>query len=222
MRAPDLSWQGSCEDQLRCGTVGHILARLAGYGMVLTPHWPYMFERHQTGSDAVRVTRWTPSGPVEVVIQPHQLTHATDVVDVADGPSHPCWFVETSAFRLRWPIEFTVESPQEQDDGTPFYLHGPGEATIFPQGPVSKERLVDPHALVAAGQTVLDQRVADDGSRLIELGYQHNEEPWWQGHWTIPYDSGRFLIFTAQALLAHRTQTREAAEVIAASFERCQ
>lgn len=81
---------------------------------------------------------------------------------------------------------------------------------------------MDPHALVAAGQRVLDQRVADDGSRVIELGYQHNEEPWGQGHWTIPYDSDRGLVLTARALLAHSTQTREAAEVIAASFERYQ
>ncbi|MBM7489536.1 hypothetical protein JOD64_000758 [Micromonospora luteifusca] len=202
--------------------MGHVLARLAGYGIALTPHWPYMFERHQADSDAVRVTRWTPSGPAQVVIKPHQLTDGRDVVDVAAGPSRPCWFVETSTFRLRWPTQFTVESAQDQSDGTPFYLHGPGEAIIFPQGPVAKERLVDPHALVAAGQKVLDQHVADDGSRLIELGYEHNEEPCWQGHWTIPYDSDRVLVLTAQALLAHSTQTREAAEVIAASFERCQ
>ncbi|MET8361703.1 hypothetical protein [Micromonospora sp. NPDC005171] len=202
--------------------MGHVLTRLAGYGITLTPHWPYSFERHQAGLDAVRVTRWTPSGPAQVVIKPRQLTEGSDVVDVADGPNHPCWFVETSTFRLRWPAQFTVESPQDEGDDTPFYLHGPGEATIFPQGPVAKERLVDPYALVAAGQTVLDQREADDGSRLIELGYQHDEKPWWQMHWTIPYDSDRVLVLTAQALLVHSTQTREAAEVVAASFERCQ
>ncbi|WP_203858650.1 hypothetical protein [Plantactinospora mayteni] len=202
--------------------MGHVLARLAGYGVVLTPHWPYMFERHQAGSDAVRVTRWTSSGPVQVVVQPDRLTEGREVVDVADGPSHPCWFVETSAFRLRWPAQFTIESPQDQADSTPFYLHGPGEATIFPQGPVPQERLADPHALVAAGQTVLDHRVSEDGSTLTELGYQHNEEEWWQGHWTIRYDSDRLLVFTAQALSAHSTQAREAAEVIAASVERRQ
>jgi hypothetical protein len=146
-----------------------------------------MFERQDAGSDAVRITRWTTSGPAHVVVQPRQLTDAGDVVDVAVGPDHPCWWVETSVFRLPWPASFTVESPHDEADGTPFYLHGPGQSTIFPQGPVPKERLAHPDALIAADQTVLDRRTADNGFDIIELSYQHDEEPWWQGHWTIPY-----------------------------------
>jgi hypothetical protein len=55
---------------------------------------------------------------------------------------------------------------------------------------------------------------------VIELSYQHNEEPWWQGHSTIPYSADRVLVITAQALLAYSTPAREATDVIAASFER--
>jgi hypothetical protein len=29
------------------------------------------------------------------------------------------------------PASFTVESPRDEADGTPFYLYGPGQATIF-------------------------------------------------------------------------------------------
>jgi hypothetical protein len=47
--------------------VAHVLARLAGHGLVLTPYWPYSFERQPTerqpaerqpaGHDAVLATR---------------------------------------------------------------------------------------------------------------------------------------------------------------------
>lgn len=186
--------------------------------MVLVPHWPYLFERHPDGSDAVRVTRWTPGGPRQAVIQPGSVIGAGDVVDVADGPDHPYWLIETSGFRLRWPAGFTVESSQDPADRTPFYLHGPGEATIFPQGPVAKERLADPDALVATGQTVLDRRTGDDDTRIIELTYQHDGEPWWQGHWTIRYNADRLLVITAQARLEYSAQTRAATETVASSL----
>jgi hypothetical protein len=178
-----------------------------------------MFERQDTGSDAVRITRWTTSGPAHVVIQPRQLTDGADVVDVTAGPDHPCWWIETSVFRLPWPDSFSVESPQDGADGTPFYLHGPGQATIFPQGPVLKERLADPDAIVATGQTVLERRTAANGSNVIELTYQHDDEPWWQGHWMIPYGPDRLLVVTAQALLAYADPTRNATDAIAATVE---
>jgi hypothetical protein len=186
--------------------------------MVLTPHWPYLFERHPNGSDAVRATRWTPDGPRRAVIQPGAPIDAGDVVDVAEGPDHPHWLIETPVFRLPWPAGFTVESPQDPADRTPFYLNGSGEATIFPQGPVAVDRLADPDALVAAGQTVLDRRTGDDGTRIIELTYQHDGEPWWQGHWAIQYGADRFLVITAQARLAYSAQARAAAEGVASTL----
>lgn len=140
-------------------------------------------------------------------------------MDVAAGPDHPCWWIETSVYRIPWPESFTVESPQDEADGTPFYLHGPGQATIFPQGPVPKERLAHPDALIAAGQTVLDRRTEGNGSDVIELSYPHDGEPWWQGHWTIPYPADQLLIITAQALLAYATPIRNAADAIAANVE---
>lgn len=74
-----------------------------------------------------------------------------DVVDVADGFDVPYWLIETSVFRVRWPGGFTVNSPHDAGDGTPFYLQGPGEASIFTQGPVPRAQLSDPNALVAPG-----------------------------------------------------------------------
>jgi hypothetical protein len=83
---------------------------------------------------------------------------------------------------------------------------------------VAAERLADPDALIGAGQTVLDRRVGDDGTKIIELTYEHDGEPWWQGHWAIRYGEDRLLIITAQAHLAYSAQTRAAAEGVASSL----
>ncbi|MGA5305734.1 hypothetical protein ACPCHT_37970 [Nucisporomicrobium flavum] len=199
--------------------MGHVLARLTGFGMVLLPHWPYAFERERDGSDAVRVTRWTAAGVEQAVIEPSRHPGGGDVVDVADGPDTPFWRVETSVFRVRWPLGLTLESPQDASDGTPFYLQGPGQATIFPQGPVARARLADPDALVAPGQRVLRRHTDDVGVTVVELGYEHDGEPWWQAHWTIPYGDDQYLVMTAQSPAAEAEQTREAAVTVVESVD---
>ncbi|GLY00371.1 MULTISPECIES: hypothetical protein [Actinoplanes] len=199
---------------------GHVLARLGGYGLALIPHWPFAFERVPDASNAVRVTRFTPGGPRQVVIEPGGNVDGGDVVDVADGPQTPFWMVETSVFRLRWPASFTLESPAETDDGTPFYLRGPADSMIFPQGPVERDRLADPQALVAPGQTVLQRRDHEHGISVVELGYRHEDRQWWQGHWVIPHHDDQVVVLTGQAVLESAAVTREAAEIMAASFGR--
>jgi hypothetical protein len=192
--------------------MGHVLARLAGHGLVLMPHWPYAFERD---GDAVRVTRWTAAGPAQVLIRPGRLADGGDVVDVSGGPREAHWSIETTTFRVRWPDHFRLESSDE-GDGTPFYLHGPRDAAVFPQGPVPAEQIAGPDALVTAGQTVLARRRAFDA---IELGYQHDGESWWQGHWKVPFGPGRVLVFTAQSPVRLSMPTRAAAEMLAETFE---
>ncbi|MFF0154037.1 hypothetical protein [Micromonospora sp. NPDC005203] len=88
-----------------------------------------------------------------MTIDPDDRGVGNDVVDVADGFDIPYWLIETSVFSVRWPIGFAVNSPQDTGDGTPFYLQGPGEATIFTQGPVPRTQLSDP-----------DEFIADSGS----------------------------------------------------------
>ncbi len=201
--------------------MGHVLARLNGFRLTLIPNWPYSFERDQADSNCVRATRWTSSGPVQVLIDPsHRLVGASDVVDSTDGLDVPYWLIETSIFRVRWPAGFTVDSPRDPGDGTPFYLQGPGGAAIFPQGPVAQARLADPDALVAPDQTVLVRQVGDSGIASIELSYSHDGEAWWQAHWKVPFGADNLVIITAQSLLTGSAQTREAAETVVASFER--
>jgi hypothetical protein len=187
--------------------VGHVFTRLAGHGMVLMPHWPYRFERLPGEPHTVRVVRGLPDGPAWTVVRPGEPVEPHEAVDVADGPAHDHWEIQTSVVNLRWPVGFRVDSPVDEGDQTPFYLHGPGEAAIFAQGPVPRERCADPESLVAPGQTLLRH---DEQS--IELAYEHDSEPWWQAHRLVPYGSDRTLILTAQCLRTHADQTREAVD----------
>ncbi|SBT50537.1 hypothetical protein [Micromonospora auratinigra] len=199
--------------------MGHVFARLTGYGMVLVPNWPYRFERQSDGSDDMRVTRWTPDGPRHVVVRPGHPVDAGDVVEVTHDPDQGAqWFIETSLFRTVWPPDFTVESSHDPDDHTAFYLHGSDESMIFPQGPVPRARLNDPAALVAAGQTIIGSQVGDDGISVVELAYEHDAEPWWQGYWLVEYSQDHFLVITAQARQPQRADTRAAAAAVAASL----
>jgi hypothetical protein len=197
--------------------VGHVFARLVGYGMVLVPHWPYLFERHADGGDVVRVTRWVDDAHEHALIAPDRPVEPSTTVDVENGPDHRYWLIETSVCRLAWPAGFTLESPHDADDSTPFYLHGAGGATIFPQGPALKAQLAGPDALVGPGQRVLDRRT-EAGAAVVEVSYEHDGEPWWQGHWTVPYGSDRLLVITAQAPAEHAAPTRAAAETVVSSI----
>ncbi|MEV4637786.1 hypothetical protein AB0J80_10570 [Actinoplanes sp. NPDC049548] len=199
--------------------MGHVLARLSGFGLVLLPHWPYSFEREREGSDAVRVTRWTPSGPVQAVVEPGQRVDPTDAMDVEPGSDLPYWQIETSVFCARWPADFTLESPRDTGDRTPFYLQGPGEATIFPQGPVPKARLASPDALVAPYQTVVARRTDDNGVTVVELTYEHDDKLWWQAHWVLPFRGDQLVVLTAQSLESSSERARKAAETVVASFQ---
>jgi hypothetical protein len=187
--------------------VGHVFARLAGHGYVLMPHWPYKFEQHPSEPETIRVVRGTTDGPSWLVVRPGDTIEAHDAVDASEGPDHAYWQIQTSVIDLRWPRGFTVESPLDEGDNTPFLLCGPGEATIFPQGPMPSERVADRDALVAPGQTVVNRDA--DG---IELTYHHDGEHWWQAHRLIPYGNELALVLTAQSLRTHADETRAAVE----------
>lgn len=187
--------------------------------MALVPYWPYMFERDGAGSDAVRVTRWSATGPEQVVVTTDLAPDGGWVVDIDAGPDHRHWLIETSDFTVRWPVGFTLESGNDPGDRTLFYLLGPAEEAVFPQGPVPRERAA-PDALAAPGQTVVDRRVDGHGAGVTELSYQHAGGPWWQAYWTLPWDTQRFLVVTAQAPAAYADRTRAAAAEVAGSMIR--
>jgi hypothetical protein len=109
---------------------------------------------------------------------------------------------------MPWPDGYSLESSTNPRDRTAFYLHGDAGQLIFPQGPA---KVAGPEALVAPGQTVL-RRWSAAGAEVVELGYQHDGEPWWQAHFLMPFGEDRTLVLTAQSRSADAAGTCTAAE----------
>ncbi|GGT80208.1 MULTISPECIES: hypothetical protein [Streptomyces] len=205
--------------------MGHVLARLAGFGMTLTPRRPYSFERASDTPPAVRVTTGegetariacvtAVTGPPRV-----ELTNARDVDDVVDvqpGPAEPHWRIETSAYALAWPAGFTVESPPA-DDFSPFLLWGPDDALLHVQGPVDRERIPPPPQLAGPGQRLVDHR-ADPAFEAVELAYRHEGDEWRQWHHLVALDEKQALVVTSQCPARHAELVRSAAETVARSL----
>ncbi|MFC7531710.1 hypothetical protein [Actinoplanes sp. GCM10030250] len=184
--------------------MGHVFARLAGHGLVLTPQWPYTFERPDAASDAVLVTHWRDDGPAQAVVDPADAHGVPGIVDVTPGPDYAFWVIETSAFDTVWPPGWAVESSL-----APYCLTGEHDASISVQGPAE---ITDPDSMIAPGQTVVARRRMGDDVQVLELAYEHDGEPWWQGVYLYPRKNGRVLVFTAQSREPGTTAARHGVE----------
>ncbi|MEU8656128.1 hypothetical protein [Actinoplanes philippinensis] len=184
--------------------MGHVMARLAGFGVVLVPYWPYTFARSDAAPDAVLVTNWRDDGPATALVDPADPRPAPGIVDVSPGPDHPFWVIETSPFDAAWPSGFDIEGTMP-----PYCLVGENDASISVQGSAHP---VDPETLVAAGQTVVERRTMRGDVQVIELAYEHEGEQWWQGHYLLPRNGGRVLVFTAQSREQDIVTTRDGLE----------
>jgi hypothetical protein len=192
--------------------MSHVFVRLSGNGLRLLPYWPYRFARSAAG---VKVACWNAPDIREVVVDGASVSGASveGIVDVEDGPDGE-WRIETTAFSCAWPEDFTIESPSDPGDATKFYLFGPGQEMIFPQGPA--ERVPEPQGWAGPGQTV--KAVYTVGRiQVVELKYKHGGTPWWQSHWLVPFRSGRTLVITAQAPVTEADRAKRAATELAVS-----
>ncbi|RAK42201.1 hypothetical protein B0I29_10222 [Actinoplanes lutulentus] len=168
------------------------------------PYWPYTFELPDAESEVVLVTNWRADGPATALVDPSDAQSVPGVVDVEPGPDHPFWVIETSGFDAVWPRGFSVESSV-----APYCLVGEHDSSISVQGPA---HVADPDELIAPGQTVVDRRTMGEGVRVLELAYEHDGEPWWQGLYLLPRKGGRVLVFTAQSREPGVTAARHGVE----------
>jgi hypothetical protein len=190
--------------------MSHVFVRLSGNGLRLVPYWPYRFSRD---GQAVKVACWAAPDVKEVTVDGASVE---GIVDVGKGPEGD-WRIETTAFSCAWPQDFTIEAPTDPGDTIRFYLFGPGEELIYPQGPTSTSR--KPAEWAAPGQRFTS--VSDvNGIQVVALSYRHNGVPWRQSHWLIPWANGRTLVITAQSPTAQADRTKAAARMVATSIQR--
>lgn len=188
----------------------HVFVRLSGNGVRLLPYWPYRISRD---GEAVKVACWAAEDVKEVIVDGASVD---GIVDVGKGPPGD-WRIETTVFSCAWPEGFTIESPTDPGNAIRFYLFGPGEEMIFPQGPASTSR--QPAQWAAPGQRLTS--VTSVGTiQVVSLSYRHNGVPWRQSHWLIPWANGRTLIVTAQSPTSQAERTKAAAYLVATSVQK--
>ncbi|MFC0548893.1 hypothetical protein [Kutzneria chonburiensis] len=201
--------------------MGHVFARLTGFGMTLIPIWPYTFDRVEHRPGSVKVTRWAGdtahtavvTGPADV-----ELTGAEspgEVVEVLTGPAGSVWRIETSPFTIDWPEGFSIDSPPADDNSSPFLLFGPAGSAIYLQGPYRRDRIPPLTQLAGPGQTLVDQQSAA-AFDAVELEYEQGGNTWRQTHHLVDLGDER-LVITAQTPATHGIQVRAAAELMARS-----
>ncbi len=199
--------------------MGHVLARLTGFGLVLIPIWPYTFQRSSRTPGTVTVTRWegqtahtaTVTGPADAPSINLTGAQAVDeVVDILPGPTEPLWRIETSLYLVEWPEGFTIDSPPANDATSPFYLRGPEDALIYIQGPYPPDQIPPLNETAAPGQQVIDHQHGPD-FEVVELTYQHEGVDWHQTHHLVPLNDTLAVIVTTQSPATQAPQTRLAA-----------
>lgn len=205
--------------------MGHVLARVTGFGLAVVPVWPYRVELVPDDPAALLVIRTDGETRRSVVLRGGREKPVADlgddvvsmdeVAEVMRGPDANEWRVETSVYSVVLPAGFALEPPA--DDGpSMFDLHGPGGALIWVQGPFDRASLPDVEALAAPGQTLAGV-ASQDGVEAVELAYDHDGEPWNQRHYVVPFAGSRVLVVTAQAPASHVDLFRRASAEVAAS-----
>lgn len=205
--------------------MGHVFARLTGFGLTLVPIWPYNFRRSPHTPGTVSVTRWVgetaqtatvTGGGDSPAIALTGVEAVDQVVDVLEGPDERVWRIETSPYSVEWPEGFEIDSPPAGDNSSPFHLWGPNGSLIYPQGPLKRERIPSLTELAGPGQTII-ARQNGPGFDAVDLAYEHEGADWRQSHHLVPFGADRVLIITAQSPAAHAALTRQAAEIVARS-----
>ncbi len=108
--------------------MAHVLARLSGLGLVVTPHPRYRIDRVDGAAETMlRVARGSTSGIVDVAAIARGESES-ELPDVTPGPNAAGWRIETSVLTCAWPQGFALA--HDPDGISPFLLLGPRDAML--------------------------------------------------------------------------------------------
>jgi hypothetical protein len=198
----------------------HVFAVVAGFGRTLVPNTPCRLIQSPGPPPTVIASHYHPRGLKRATLSFPEVGNPrwdlgpgtaslAEVLDLIEGPAQVYWTIETTLYSVRWPADFTFYSSGARQPPV-FELHGPENTLLWIQGPLSIDKLPEPHNLVAPGQTL--QREGElSGTRWVELAYTHEGVAWRQRHYLAVSWPDAFVLLTAQ----YREPQAELAELAA-------
>jgi len=199
-----------------CAT--HVFARVAGYGLVVTPYAPYRLRCGPCGDNVLEVEHGTRYARITAGKGGYtgRIAEGTgslfEVVDIQAGPDAADWMIETTGYRCLLPKDYWLCSTSSTV--SLFDLFGPRDELLYFQSP---HRLPPVSELVAPGQKVEDAGVDGDVG-WIELSYSHDGVAYRQRHDVLARQPGN-LALTVQAPAAAFESARETGVMVAGSLE---
>ena len=192
----------------------HVLVRLAGHGVTITPAALPMLIRRDAASSIVQIT-------VGDVVRTVALAHwhkdgpeAQHLADFATGPAHN-WRIQTSVYECDWPLGYSLHVGSEAAS-PPFDLLGAASEALFVQGPFSHQRVSEIEVFVGAGQSERSRGKRGEHNWIL-VDYTHAGEPWVQHHITLPLGS-RSLVVSGQAPRSRELEVLRDANAVAQSI----
>ena len=215
------------QDALRyLALMGHVYARVSGFGWTIVPRFPFRFE-HVEGDARALCVEHAGSPPRSAIVRIDadgpRLTlspgtpNAADVCDLTVSDASEAFRVETSAFTVGWPVGFDVVSA-EPGGPSPFDFLSEDGSLLYVQGPLAEARVPRLEAMAAPGQRIVD-RGSHGAGEWVELTYEHDGGAYWQRHATVRWAGEMLLVLTAQALAEHSARTRHAAAFVLGTLE---
>ena len=201
---------------------GHVFARLAGFGLTVTPFAPFRMRYAEEPADAIDIEYDSAEGRLFARLIPDNGGYKSkidqntkslyDVVDVDPGPDWGYWRIETTVFTCGWPAELALCSNSDAVP-SPFDLVGDHGELVYVQHP---SRVPDVADMCAPNQTVLNMERGSDAD-WIELEYEHGGAVWRQRHVVVERE-GRRLAVTMQSPLDYSAEAATAAHQVARSL----
>jgi len=188
--------------------MGHVFARITGFGLIVVPVWPSRVDLVTTDPAALRISAASGidgqprlaavvrGGETAVADLGEGVESLAQLAEVTRGPDSREWRIETPVYSIGWPEGFAVEPPADTG-GSLFDLHGADGMLIWLQGPFDRRDLPPVNELAAPGQQLTGVHSGTD-LEAVELAYEHDGEDWNQRHYLIPF-AEQVLVVTAQA-----------------------
>ena len=206
--------------------MGHVLARVSGYGWAIVPHWPFRLAHVDGNVRALRVERGGPTPKAATVtietsgprLELSGTASAADVCDLTACDAPDGFRVETSVFAVGWPSGFDVVSGEPGGPSAFDFVSKEG-SLLYVQGPLDQSRVPRLESMAAPGQRLVDRGTHSAGE-WIELSYEHGGQAHWQRHATVRWTRETILVLTAQATAEQADVTRAAASFALGTLQR--